>query len=44
LQSAGPAFVKVLQTLIDNAGLAAETADAGHPSAPNKSRKETPHG
>ena len=47
LQSAGPKFVKVLQTLIDNAGLAAaavENIDTDHPSAPKKLRKEAPHG
>ena len=47
LQSAGPKFVQILRTLIDNAGLtgaAAENADTGHPSVPNKSRKETRHG
>ena len=47
LQSAGPKFVKVLQTLIDNAGLAAaagENTGTEHPSVPKKLRKETPHG
>ena len=47
LQSAGPKFVQILQTLIDNAGLtaaAAENTDTDHPAVPNKSRKETHHG
>jgi DNA-binding MarR family transcriptional regulator len=47
LQSAGPTFVKILQSLIDNAGLAAaavEDAKPDHPTVPNKSRKETHHG
>jgi DNA-binding MarR family transcriptional regulator len=47
LQSAGPKFVRVLQTLIDNAGLAAaavQSIGTDHPSAPKKLRKETPHG
>ena len=47
LQSAGPKFVQILQTLIDNAGLTAaavENPNAGLPTVPNKSRKETHHG
>jgi len=47
LQSAGPKFVQILRTLIDNAGLtgaAAENPDTGLPTVPNKSRKETHHG
>jgi hypothetical protein len=47
LQSAGPKFVKIMQNLIDNAGLAgvaAESANSEHPSLPIKSRRETHHG
>lgn len=46
LQSAGPKFVQILQTLIDNAGLtgAAVENPTGLPTVPNKSRKETHHG
>jgi DNA-binding MarR family transcriptional regulator len=45
LQSTGPKFVKVLQTLIDNAGLAAAAENtAADLLTPKKLRKETPHG
>lgn len=47
LQSTGPKFVKILDRLIGNAGLAVAETDkssAGHPPAANKLRKETRHG
>jgi DNA-binding MarR family transcriptional regulator len=46
LQSAGPTFVKVLQNLISSSTLGApvQHTDAGHPTMPKKSRKETQHG
>lgn len=47
LQSAGPKFVKILQNLIENAGLAAAPADNAqpdHPTLSNQPRKENRHG
>jgi DNA-binding MarR family transcriptional regulator len=47
LQTAGPKFVKILQTLIESsapAGTAPEKTHSNHPSTQRKSRKETRHG
>jgi DNA-binding MarR family transcriptional regulator len=47
LQSVGPKFVRILQNLIDNAGLASaslENADTDQPPLRSKPRKETRHG
>jgi DNA-binding MarR family transcriptional regulator len=47
LQSAGPKFVKILQSLIDHtraAGAPVKNAGSDHPSMRSKPRKETHHG
>jgi DNA-binding MarR family transcriptional regulator len=47
LQSAGPKFVKILQSLIDHTragGAMVENAGSDHPSMRSKPRKETHHG